>query len=145
MKILFVFLCTFCYVGLSGQDDSKNWFVDADQAKQYAQENNVNIIMVFAGSDWCRPCIQFKKDILESISFRSYAENGLAILYLDFPSKKKNKLSKELTSQNEMLAEKHNRSGTFPKVLLFDKSLKKIKEIPFSNQSANTFIDLLKV
>lgn len=144
MKILFVVLSLFCSVNLSAQIATNNWFVKFDDAVKYAHETNVDILMVFAGSDWCRPCIQFKKDILESGSFRSYAENGLALLYLDFPSKKKNKLNKELSSQNEMLAEKYNQSGSFPKIILFDNGMEKLKEIPFTNQSANSFIDLLK-
>ena len=144
MKLLIIALSLFSTLIVSAQTENTNWFVDATQAKEYAIENNVNVIMVFAGSDWCRPCIQFKKDILESQSFQSYAQEGLAVLYLDFPSKKKNKLSKELTTQNENLAEQYNKSGSFPKIILLDSAMEKIKEVPFANQEPQAFIDQLK-
>lgn len=144
MKLIFIALSLFSTLIVSAQTEINNWFVEASQAKEYALKNNVNVIMVFAGSDWCRPCIQFKKDILESESFQSYAQEGLAILYLDFPSKKKNMLSKELTTQNENLAEQYNKSGSFPKIMLLDSAMEKIKEVKFANQEPQAFIEQLK-
>lgn len=128
---------------VSYAQSSDSWFVDQALAMQDAKLNNRNILMVFAGSDWCRPCIQFKKDILQDEAFMSYASDHLTILYLDFPAKKKNKLSQEETTHNEALAEQYNQSGAFPKVILMDDSLQKIKEISFKNQSATEFLSAL--
>ena len=99
--------------------------------------------MVFGGSDWCRPCIQFKKEILDASSFRENTNGKVAVLYLDFPSKKKNRLSKEATKHNEALAAKYNTSGTFPKIILMNKAMVKIREISYEGQSSSDFITLL--
>ena len=100
--------------------------------------------MVFAGSDWCRPCIQFKREILLQESFTSYASENLVLLYLDFPSQKKNKLSEEQTAHNEKLAEKYNPRGAFPAILLFDKDEKLLGKLSFRNQGPETFVEECK-
>lgn len=128
-------------IGLTGQ--SENWFVSESDAIDYAQEHNTSILMVFAGSDWCRPCIKFKKQVLMDSDFVTFAQEDLAILYLDFPANKSNKLSKELKTQNENLAERFNKSGAFPKIILFDSDMNKLKDLTFKNQSAEEFIKQL--
>ena len=141
-KILIGIGIVFIHLNLFSQES--NWFVEQNNAVQFAKENNTNILMVFAGSDWCRPCIKFKKDILESEEFKNNTNGQLAILYLDFPAKKKNKLSKEQIEHNESLAEQFNKSGAFPKIVLLDNTLKKIKDIKFSGQNAKSFVKLVQ-
>ena len=126
-------------VSAYSQSDSLN-FSNISKAKVYAKSNDKFILMIFAGSDWCRPCIQFKKEILENEVFRNYAKEHLAVLYLDFPARKKNRLSEEQTKHNESLAEKYNPIGYFPKILLMDKDEKILGEIIFKHQSPDDFI-----
>lgn len=124
----------------SAQDvNSLQSFTNIEEAKSVATENGQNILMVFAGSDWCKPCIQFKKDILQSTDFATQNRENLVVLYLDFPARKKNKLSKEQTKHNEALADKYNRSGTFPKIILLDAQGNKLKTIAFEGQSSEIF------
>lgn len=122
------------------QESDANTFTDIAQAKAFAKKEQVPILMVFAGSDWCKPCIQFKRSILISESFTSYAKQNMAVLYLDFPLKKANKLSPEQTAQNELLAEKYNPSGAFPNILMIDASEKVLGTLSFKNQSPEDFI-----
>lgn len=139
---IFVIYLFFSSCTLYGQAPSAtNLFVHIDQAKEYANKYQANILLVFSGSDWCRPCMKFKKEILESEEFKNYADQNLAILYLDFPAKKKNRLSKELTQQNEKLADQFNQSGTFPKIILTNQSLQNIKALEFTTQTPKIFID----
>ena len=144
MKILMsLVLATFLTMTIAAQDTVANYFTDSEKAMEYAETNNAEILMIFGGSDWCRPCIQFKKEILETNDFQASTNGKVAILYLDFPSKKKNKLSKEATQHNEALAAKYNTSGSFPKIILMDKAMNKIKEISYEGQSSTDFITLL--
>lgn len=136
-------ISAFFTITMTAQNDVANYFTDSAVAIEYATANDAEILMVFGGSDWCRPCIQFKKEILDAENFKKVTEGKLAVLYLDFPSKKKNKLSKEETKHNEALAAKYNTSGSFPKIILMDKALTKIKEIPYEGQSSIDFITLL--
>ncbi len=115
-----------------------------EYAKSLASDKKVPILMVFAGSDWCKPCIQFKRDILSDEAFKSYASENLIVLYLDFPLKKANKLSKEQTEQNELLASKYNPSGAFPKILLLGSNEKFIGDLKFGNQTTAEFIESCK-
>ncbi len=120
--------------------DNTNWFTDFEKAKAFAAENDGQILMVFSGSDWCKPCIKFKKDILVSSIFSNYANEKIAILYLDFPAKRKNKLSKEQTKHNEALAEKYNQQGFFPNVVLMDSQAKVLATPQFKGQTPSTYV-----
>jgi thioredoxin-related protein len=125
-------------------NDLPPFFSDVKEAQLKADEEGKSILMVFAGSDWCKPCIQFKKEILESPEFEKFAEEELVILYLDFPAKKKNRLSDEQTAHNEALAARFNKDGSFPKALLMDADLNLKKDIKFSNQLPSDFIQTCK-
>lgn len=130
-----------CLICGSSQVASETWFTNKDKVQLFASNNDSNILMIFAGSDWCRPCIKFKKEILLSEEF---SQLDLAILYLDFPAKKKNKLSKEQTSHHEALADKYNRSGSFPKIVLLDSKFATIKSIEYTHQTPEEFINLIQ-
>ena len=143
-KLLLIILLSCISTFSFGQSESNNWFVNSEEAVTYAKERQVNVLMVFAGSDWCKPCIQFKADILKSEAFDEYSKDMLAILYLDFPAKKKNRLSKAQTTHNENLAEKYNRGGAFPKIILMNPELTILAEPKFKGQSPETFVAELK-
>ena len=142
-KLLFAILILSGSVHLQAQKETLAWFTDLAEAQNFAAENQTKILMVFAGSDWCKPCIQFKQDILSSEDFVKYADGKIAVLYLDFPARKKNRLSTEQTAHNEALAERFNRSGVFPKILLLDKDKNILAEPEFKNQSPSDFIQEL--
>lgn len=141
------YLILICFISLSIQNitiaQEDLLFTDSNEVKEYAVDNGTNILMVFSGSDWCRPCIQLKKDILMNEEFLTTAKDKTAILYLDFPSKKKNKLTKEQTDHNEMWAEKYNKSGSFPHIVLLDQDMNKIKDMKYSGQSVEEFLSEL--
>ena len=98
--------------------------------------------MVFSGSDWCKPCMQLKTDILSQADFKNYSDDQLVYLNLDFPYRKKNRLSPEQTLHNEQLAEKFNPKGQFPLVVLLDSNQNLLANIPYKkNMSTEDFIN----
>lgn len=121
------------------QDENIQWFENLEDVQAYASTNKTNILMVFAGSDWCKPCIKFKKDILEAADFQTWGQSKLAILYLDFPARKKNKLPPEQTEHNETLAEQYNKSGVFPNIFLLDAKAQVLANPSFKGQSVSDF------
>ena len=137
------FLCIIPF-GFSQTEKPEHWFADINEAKEYATEKEVSILVVFAGSDWCKPCIQFKKEILSNETFNAFAKENMAILYLDFPMRKKNKLSAEQTQHNEQLAEKYNQKGAFPEIVLLNTDEKILGKFVFNNQSPESFIETYK-
>ena len=96
------------------------WQYDFETAKIEAKSRNKSIILSFAGSDWCGPCIKMTRDIFNQETFLAYAQNHLVLIRADFPRSKKNQLDPQQTKHNELLAEKYNPAGKFPLTLLLD-------------------------
>ncbi len=143
-KLILIFgLLLFSYFAIAqdqNQDQVDPYLSNINIAKEMAVEKEVPIMLVFAGSDWCRPCIQFKKEVLESDSFQAFSEDNLLILYLDFPARKKNRLPEEQTLHNEELAAEYNQTGLFPKIVLLNSETEILGTINYIKQKPEVFI-----
>ncbi len=109
-----------------------------------AKEQHKPILLVFAGSDWCAPCIKLEKKIWQSDVFRSYAKENYVLYKADFPRKKVNRLPDALAEQNGTLAEKYNPNGHFPLVLLLNSNELILGETGYLNSTPEAYIELLK-
>lgn len=130
-----LFMVTFGY--------SQNWKTNFEEAKKEALDQNKKILLVFSGSDWCAPCIKLDNVVWKSEAFKSESEKNWVIYKADFPKKKANQLTTELAESNNKLAEKYNKSGSFPLVILLDKTGKVIGMTGFKNVSASEYIQLI--
>ncbi len=101
-------------------DNGLSWGSDFDQAKTEAASSKAYVLIVFSGSDWCKPCIQLHRTLFESDAFAAYAGDNLKLVKADFPYRKKNRLSKEQTAHNEKLASVYNPKGEFPLAVFTD-------------------------
>ena len=133
--ILFLFLGTFGY--------SQNWESDFNDAKIKAIKENKNILLVFSGSDWCAPCIKLENTIWKSEDFKNEAEQKWVIYKADFPKKKANLLAANLTASNKKLAERYNKSGNFPLVLLLDKTGTVLGITGYKNVTPQEYIQII--
>lgn len=124
--------------------ESQLWLTNIEEAKTLAKEQAKPILMSFAGSDWCRPCIMLTKEVFEDEKFKVYAEENLVLLLLDFPRLKKNKLSDEQTEHNEKLAAKYNTTGEFPLVVLINSDGEAIAKTGYQKGGADNFIQYLE-
>jgi len=112
---------------LTGFTDHRNgkpfspWLTNLEQAERQAQKDQKAILVCFSGSDWCRPCMLLEKGVFESKVFTKFAKKNLHLVRIDFPARKKNRLSEEQAAYNEHLAERYNQRGEFPLVVLLDK------------------------
>ena len=97
---------------------SVTWRTDFDKAQSEAQASGKYILLKFSGSDWCIPCIRMEKNIFSTAGFTQFADSNLVTVNADFPQKKKNMPSREVTKQNDLLASKYNKEGHFPLTLL---------------------------
>lgn len=122
---------------------AQNWQTNFEEAKVLAQKENKNIVLVFSGSDWCAPCMKLEKNIWKSSEFQTESLNRWITYKADFPKKKANQLSAELTEQNKKLAEKYNKEGNFPLVVLLTPTGKVLGMFGFKNSSPTQYIDLL--
>jgi len=118
IKIVFTLvLSIICFIG-----NAQEWQTDIEVAKSLAKEKGAIILLVFQGSDWCAPCIKLDKEIWSTEEFKVYAEKHYIMLQADFPRKKGNRLPQDLQEKNNQLAEKYNRQGFFPHVVLLDEA-----------------------
>lgn len=110
-----------------------------------AKSENKKVLLYFSGSDWCAPCVKFKKFIVNTPEFQTFASENLVMYNADFPRLSKNKLAKEVEKENETLADKYNSKGLFPLILLLDTEgnvVKKWEEFP--KETVEEFIGKLK-
>ncbi|HAS43360.1 MAG TPA: hypothetical protein DCS93_22965 [Microscillaceae bacterium] len=104
-----------------------DWSTNMPKAQAEAKASGKLILLNFAGSDWCSPCIQMKKKIFAAPAFEQFADKNLILVRADFPRKRKNRLAKDQIKHNEALAEKYNRQGVFPLTLLINAQGKVMK------------------
>ena len=117
-----------------------------NQQLNKAKSEHKKVLLYFSGSDWCAPCIKFKKFMVNAEEFQNFAASNLVLYNADFPRISKNKLAKEVEKENDALAEKYNPKGLFPLILLLDsdgKILKKWEGYPI--ETVPKFIEKLKV
>ena len=134
LRVVLFFICTIGY--------SQNWQTNFSTAKTKALASNKNILLVFTGSDWCAPCIKLDKSVWQSDVFKTYSEK-LILVKADFPKKKQNQLTEEMTKQNQDLASIYNPEGVFPLVVVLDKSGKVLGKESYKNISPNDYILLI--
>ena len=91
-----------------------------NQQLNKAKSEHKKVLLYFSGSDWCAPCIKFKKFMVNAEEFQNFAASNLVLYNADFPRLSKNKLAKEVEKENDALAEKYNPKGLFPLILLLD-------------------------
>lgn len=110
-----------------------------------AKQEHKKVLFFFSGSDWCSPCVKFKKTFIDNDDFKSFSDANLIVFNADFPRQKKNTLSKEQIIENENLAEKYNPNGIFPLIIIFNENgeiIQKWEKLP--SESVSEFIEKLK-
>jgi thioredoxin-related protein len=103
------------------------WHYNLDEARQLARERHKHILLNFSGSDWCAPCIQLRKQILDNPDFLQMADSSLILVNADFPRSRKNQLTTQQQALNNAMADKYNSQGKFPYTLLLDADGKVLK------------------
>ncbi|CAM3304420.1 thioredoxin family protein [Aequorivita lipolytica] len=139
-KIILLLAAIVFSITLSAQE----WQTDFKTAKQISSEENRSIILVFQGSDWCAPCIKLDREIWSTDEFKTYAKNHFVMLQADFPRKKRNALPDAQQQKNNQLAEKYNKRGYFPFVVVLDKDGTVLGEAGYEKTSPEAYIEKLE-
>lgn len=100
------------------------WATDFEQALKKAREQKRPVFVDFTGSDWCPPCIQLKKDVFDTAEFKTFAEENLVLLEIDYP--RAGGQSPELRRQNDELQQRF-KIEVFPTLVLLDEDGKEQK------------------
>lgn len=98
------------------------WFTDFQKAKAQAKAEGKLLLLFFHGSDWCPPCVQMQRQVLNSPEFAQFAGQSLVLMDVDFPEKSKQ--AEELKQANLGLKAKFNLSPEwgegFPTLVLLN-------------------------
>jgi thioredoxin-related protein len=141
MKIfLLVPLLAFAAISLHAQLWQTNFSTALDTAKQ--QEKN--LVLVFSGSDWCAPCIRLDREVWTDTSFIAAAPEHLVFYKADFPRRKTNRLSEALQESHARLAERYNRKGSFPFVVVLNPEGEILGEMGYRNVPALEYLSTLE-
>jgi uncharacterized protein YyaL (SSP411 family) len=94
------------------------WIASLPAALAQAQATKKPVLVVFSGSDWCKPCMQLKQEVFDQPTFAQFAQDRLVLARFDFPRSKKNRLDPAQIKLNEEAAAQLNKEGAFPAVVL---------------------------
>jgi uncharacterized protein YyaL (SSP411 family) len=94
------------------------WSSSLPAALEQAKASQKPVLVVFSGSDWCKPCMMLKQEVFDQPEFMQYAKDKFVLARFDFPRNKKNALPKDQTKLNEDAAAQFNKEGAFPAVVL---------------------------
>ncbi|WP_058105485.1 thioredoxin family protein [Maribacter dokdonensis] len=122
---------------------AQDWLTDFTEAKELAKTHNLPIVLVFQGSDWCAPCIKLDRSVWSTDEFKKYAIDHYIMLQADFPRRKKNALPVVQLNKNKVLAEKYNRQGIFPFVVVMNADGKVYGETSYKKLSPKEYIEEL--
>jgi thioredoxin-related protein len=61
------------------------WLTEYSAALAAAEETGRPILTVFTGSDWCQHCRTLERNVLETDTFRDWAEERVVLLMIDLP------------------------------------------------------------
>lgn len=138
-RILILLLLSISFTAFSQQANT------LQQSLSKAKEEHKKVLFFFSGSDWCSPCVKFKRNYIENPAFKEFASKNLIVFNADFPKLKKNALSAEQLAENEKLADQYNPKGLFPFILLFNENgtmIKKWEELP--TETIEEFVNQLQ-
>jgi thioredoxin-related protein len=123
-----LFAVLLAFLSLANVAAAGDWPTDYAKALETAKAQNKRVLLDFTGSDWCGPCIQFKKQVFSRPEFAAYAEKNLVLVEVDYPQRKKQ--SPELVKQNDRLSKQYGiEAKGFPTVVLLDPNGKILREL----------------
>ena len=123
----------------------QEWNTDFDTAKQKAAATNKHILLVFSGPDWCENCTKLDDLVWASPEFKTEAEKSWVLLRADFHQKKGMPEPFDVNDMKVILAEKFNRDGFFPFIVLLDKNGRKLNKVGYENlDTAQQYVTLFK-
>jgi len=96
---------------------NEGWLVKLDEAFEESQATGKPIMANFTGSDWCGWCIRLEKAVFSKEEFKSWAEDNVVLLELDFP--RRSAIPEEIRQQNGGLQQAFKVRG-FPTVWVFN-------------------------
>jgi thioredoxin-related protein len=87
-------------------------------AQAKAKNMDKPLLILFSGSDWCKPCMQLHKTVYETEKFQKYADETFVMYFADFPRRPQNQLPEDVKATNQSLASQYALGGVPTTVVL---------------------------
>ena len=124
------FLLTFLILVLNsnfGNAQEVEMITDWNEAKELAQKENKQILIILTGSEWCAPCKKMDERVIENMEFQNYAKKKLIVFLVDLPGGGLVMNSK--VYQDYERFKKKYQTNALPSLILTDKNGIKIKTL----------------
>lgn len=66
-------------------EHAAGWHTSYDAAMAEAEQSGRPLLVLFTGSDWCPHCRTLEKNVLQTATFRDWAEGRMVLLMIDLP------------------------------------------------------------
>jgi thioredoxin-related protein len=143
-RILFAILAT-CAWQISSTSATGNlqdgWGQDVGKALERAQREDLDVLMLFTGSDWCPPCQKLEQEVLSQDGFKAEAEKRFVLLKLDFLRNSEQEPS--IAEQNQKWASEFG-VDSFPTIYLLDKNGTPFAIAGYEEGGVENFLGLLE-
>ena len=141
-KFLFAGVFLFAAVSCFAAGNKAVWSENYLQARKAAAAKKIPMLILFSGSDWCPPCMQLDKTILDTKEFAAYAGKGKFVLFkADFPRAVKKPAA--IAQQNQQLMQIYRVQGV-PTIILAGADGKEFARTGFIPVSAKKYIEHLE-
>ncbi len=143
IKILFAGLMTILVLSALSAETypPEGWTTDILAAIAESEKTGKDILLNYTGSDWCVWCHRLRDEVFDTGTFKSYAEENLILVFLDFPNSIDQ--SKELVEQNQTMASLFGVQG-FPTIWLMDSEQVPVLQTGYLEGGAEAFIRTLE-
>ncbi|MDF0720898.1 thioredoxin family protein [Kaistella sp. PBT33-4] len=91
---------------------------DWNVAQEKAQKSGKNILIILTGSEWCKPCIKMKKNVIETIEFEKFANESVEIFEINLP--RNQDLNSKVVMDYQYFKNKF-KTNALPSLILLDK------------------------
>jgi protein disulfide-isomerase len=118
------------------------WTTDLDAALDRAAKNDMTVLALFTGSDWCPYCEKLDRDLVRTEEFADFIGTGIIPVFIDFPKKKT--LQDEQVRKNSEWKKRYAVVG-YPTMLLFGSDGKVIGTVEYTGRDAASYIRDLKM
>jgi thioredoxin-related protein len=113
------------------------WTTDLDAALDRAAKENLTVLALFTGSDWCPYCEKLDRGLVRTGEFSDFVGTGIIPVFIDFPKKKI--LPEEQARKNREWKKRYAVEG-YPTMLLIGNDGKILGTVEYTGGSSASYI-----
>lgn len=87
------------------------WVTSYSEGLALAKKTGKPMLVDFTGKDWCGPCMELKKNVFDTDTFKRWAAEHVILVELDYPQR-----PKQTTEENKLTASRYQ-IRAYPTVL----------------------------